>query len=48
MAGCPTLAGAILDHMIHNAYRIELTGETSRKLTTLETAAWPPLHSKSS
>jgi DNA replication protein DnaC len=37
--GNPTLADAILDRIIHNAYRIELTGETLRKITTLETAA---------
>ena len=29
--GEPTLADAILDRLIHNAYRIELTGESLRK-----------------
>jgi len=28
----PTLADAILDRVIHNAYRIDLTGESQRKL----------------
>ena len=28
----PTLAEAILDRLIHNAYRLELTGESQRKL----------------
>ena len=28
----PTLADAILDRIIHNAYRIELTGDSMRKL----------------
>ncbi|WP_292324529.1 ATP-binding protein, partial [Mesorhizobium sp.] len=27
----PTLADAILDRLIHNAYRIDLTGESMRK-----------------
>ena len=29
--GNPTIADAILDRLIHNAYRIELTGESLRK-----------------
>jgi DNA replication protein DnaC len=29
--GNPTLADAILDRVVHNAYRIELTGESLRK-----------------
>jgi DNA replication protein DnaC len=29
--GDPTIADAILDRLIHNAYRIELTGESLRK-----------------
>jgi DNA replication protein DnaC len=29
--GDPTLADAILDRLIHNAYRIELDGESLRK-----------------
>jgi DNA replication protein DnaC len=28
MIGNPTLAGAILDRLAHNAYRIELSGES--------------------
>jgi DNA replication protein DnaC len=31
MIGNPTLADAILDRIIHNAYRIELSGESLRK-----------------
>jgi DNA replication protein DnaC len=31
MIGSPTLADAILDRVIHNAYRIDLTGESLRK-----------------
>ena len=31
MIGVPTLADAILDRVIHNAYRIDLTGESLRK-----------------
>ena len=31
MIGVPTLADAILDRVIHNAYRIELSGESLRK-----------------
>ena len=31
MFGIPTLADAILDRVIHNAYRIDLTGESLRK-----------------
>lgn len=37
--GNPTLADAILDRVIHNAYRIELAGETLRKPSSLEPAA---------
>ncbi len=32
--GDPTLADAILDRVVHNAYRIELVGESMRKLTS--------------
>jgi len=36
--GDPTLADAILDRLIHNAYKINLTGESMRKQkTTLTT-----------
>ena len=31
MIGVPTLADAILDRLVHNAYRIELSGESLRK-----------------
>jgi hypothetical protein len=31
MVGNPTLADAILDRIIHNAYRIELRGESLRE-----------------
>ncbi len=31
LIGIPTLADAILDRVIHNAYRIELAGESLRK-----------------
>jgi DNA replication protein DnaC len=37
--GDPTLADAILDRLVHNAYRIELTGESLRKRRTLDPAA---------
>jgi DNA replication protein DnaC len=32
IVGDPTLADAILDRIVHNAYRIELKGESMRKL----------------
>src|SRR5262245_11281635 len=35
--GDPTLADAILDRVIHNAYRIELKGESMRKLKAANT-----------
>ena len=31
MIGNPTIADAILDRLVHNAYRIELKGESLRK-----------------
>jgi DNA replication protein DnaC len=34
--GNPTLADAILDRIVHNAYRIELTGESTGKRRMLE------------
>jgi DNA replication protein DnaC len=37
--GNPTLADAILDRIIHNAYRIELAGESMRKRRVLELSA---------
>ena len=29
--GNPTIADAVLDRLVHNTYRIELTGESLRK-----------------
>src|SRR5262249_41297230 len=46
IAGDPTLADAILDRVIHNAYRIELPGESLRKAKKTagsEPATNPPL-----
>ena len=37
VVGDPTLADAILDRIIHNAYRIELKGESMRKLKAVNT-----------
>ena len=37
--GDPTLADAILDRLVHNAYRIEIKGESMRKLMANSTAA---------
>src|SRR5487761_2514707 len=37
--GDPTLADAILDRIVHNAYRIELSGDSLRKKRTPESAA---------
>ncbi|PWJ83837.1 IstB-like ATP binding protein, partial [Mesorhizobium loti] len=31
MIGNPTIADAVLDRLVHNAYRIELSGESMRK-----------------
>lgn len=36
--GEPTLADAILDRLVHNAYRLNLTGESMRKTTSKLTA----------
>lgn len=36
MFGNPTLADAILDRVVHNAYRINLTGESLRKTRRVE------------
>jgi DNA replication protein DnaC len=33
----PTFADAILDRLIHNAYRLQLTGESQRKLRAIRT-----------
>jgi DNA replication protein DnaC len=37
--GIPTLADAVLDRVVHNAYRIELSGESLRKRKAPEPAA---------
>lgn len=34
LIGDPTLADAILDRLVHNAYRIELKGESMRRRAT--------------
>ena len=39
MIGIPTLADAILDRVVHNAYRLSLTGESLRKTRALDGAA---------
>jgi DNA replication protein DnaC len=39
--GDPTIADAILDRLIHNAYRIELTGESLRKKKNPATTTMP-------
>jgi DNA replication protein DnaC len=39
IVGNPTLADAILDRIVHNAYKIELVGESMRKRRTLESSA---------
>ena len=39
LIGIPTLADAILDRVVHNAYRIELSGESLRKSCAPEPAA---------
>jgi DNA replication protein DnaC len=36
--GDPTLADAILDRVVHNAYRIELQGDSLRKRRAAEIA----------
>jgi DNA replication protein DnaC len=36
--GNPTIADAVLDRLVHNAYRIELTGESLRKKQNPATA----------
>jgi DNA replication protein DnaC len=39
IVGNPTLADAILDRVIHNAYRIDLAGESMRKHRMIEPSA---------
>src|SRR5271165_69203 len=36
IVGCPTVADAILDRVVHNAHRIALTGKSRRKLEAVE------------
>jgi DNA replication protein DnaC len=36
--GDPTLADAILDRLVHNAYRLNLTGDSMRKKQVLLTS----------
>lgn len=40
--GDPTLADAILDRLVHNSYRIELTGESQRKNDAPSLTKKPP------
>jgi hypothetical protein len=39
--GDPTIADAILDRLLHNAYRIELTGESLRKRCSTTSSTMP-------
>lgn len=39
--GDPTLADAILDRMVHNAYRLELQGESMRRRKAVKSVASP-------
>src|SRR6201995_4782032 len=39
--GNPTIADAVLDRLVHNAYRIELTGESLRKRRAAEPRTAP-------
>jgi hypothetical protein len=39
LIGEPTLADAILDHIIHNAHRLQLSGDSLRKQRTPKTVA---------
>ena len=43
----PTLADAVLDRVVHNAYRIELSGDSLRKQRGSETPAASPRPSRS-
>ena len=44
--GNPTLADAILDRLVHNAHRIELKGESMRRITARRTATAETLDAK--
>jgi DNA replication protein DnaC len=39
VVGSPTLADAILDRLVHNAHRIELRGESMRKISAGRTSS---------
>lgn len=41
----PTLADAILDRLVHNAYRLELRGESMRRKRALVSHDTPPENS---
>ena len=43
MIGNPTIADAILDRLVHSAYRIELTGESMRKQRSMTVPQQPKL-----
>ncbi len=45
--GDPTIADAILDRIVHNAYRIELAGESLRKRRAVQIAADTPSNKRS-
>ena len=45
--GEPTFADAILDRLIHNAYRLALDGASMRKIKAAETGATEPAASPS-
>lgn len=38
MIDAPTVADAILDRLVHNAYRVELKGESMRKKLSMLTS----------
>jgi DNA replication protein DnaC len=40
--GDPTVADSILDRLIHNAYRVELNGESIRKVRGRKPREEPP------
>jgi DNA replication protein DnaC len=42
--GDPTLADAILDRLVHNAYRLTLKGESMRKRLVPQPEHRPPTH----
>ncbi|RYI10640.1 MAG: transposase [Acetobacteraceae bacterium] len=44
--GSPTLADAILDRLVHNAHRIELKGESMRRITARRAATTEPLDAR--